>query len=176
MSDTCCKKPSPDTASWKEKVRLYRPLLMVVLVSFVGAAGLSAGGKLHLMDGLMGFFFCLLALLKLFDLKGFAEGFAKYDVLAGRSRLYALAYPFFELILGSLFLSGLWPVTVNMVTVALMAVSSIGVLRVLRSGDSVQCACVGTGFTLPVGRVTLCENLTMGAMAAVNLLAILSSL
>ena len=40
--------------------------------------------------------------IKVIDLNGFADGYSTYDLLAKRSRPYALAYPFIELALGIL--------------------------------------------------------------------------
>jgi hypothetical protein len=122
------------------------------------------------MNGLMGMFLLQLSALKLFNITGFADGFAKYDVIAARLRVYGLAYPFIELGLGGLYLSGLAPLATNLVTLAVMVVGSIGVVKMIRAGAKVSCVCVGTGFDLPVGRVTLAENAVMAAMALYNLL------
>jgi hypothetical protein len=124
------------------------------------------------MNGMMGAFLLLLSSLKFFNLTSFAEGFARYDVVARRSRDYALLYPFIELGLGCLYLSGSLPIIVNAATLLVMGVGSIGVVQVIRSRTSIACACVGTGFNLPVGYVTLAENLAMFAMAAVSLIRI----
>lgn len=175
-SKACCggmKKetiaPTGFPAGFKAKLVVYRPLIVITLVAFLAAYALMMGALLPLMDGLMGLFLILLATLQLFDLRGYANSFAKYDLVAARWPLYGLAYPFIELVLGLSYLAGTLPLATNLVMLAIMVVGTIGVVRTVRSGVAVQCACAGTGFSLPVGRVTIAENTIMGLMAAINL-------
>jgi hypothetical protein len=155
---------APPKPILREKVKLYRPLIVITLISVLGGLALS-------MNGIM----CFLAALKLFDLKGFTSTFRKYDVLAQKSNHYAMSYPFIELGLGLLMLSGILPVLANIAVAGVMLSGIPGILKVIRSGDSILCACVGTAFALPVGRITLAENATMAAMAIVNILMILTA-
>lgn len=154
---------------WVEKIRLYRPLVVITGISLLGAAALAIGAHIHFMNASMGLFLAFLSALKLFDLQGFAKGFAGYDLLAARVPLYAKAYPFIELSFAVLFLSGLFSFVTNVATIIVMLVGSLGVIQTLRTGQKVSCACVGTGFNLPVGRVTLAENMAMAAMSAMNI-------
>ncbi len=173
---SCCTvvpKPMPSLV-FREKVKLYRPLIVVTLISVFGGLALSMNGVMS-MNGMMGLFLCFLAALKLFDLKGFAKTFRMYDVLAQKSNHYAMAYPFIELGLGLLILSNIAPVFANLAIAAVMGAGIPGILNAIRSGQSIQCACVGTTFALPVGRVTLAENATMALMAIVNILMILTA-
>jgi len=162
------KAEEPEAA--QSKLQQYRPLIVIFGVSLLAAAALSFGAQLPFMRGAMGLFLCLLASLQLFSLDGFAKTFAGYDVVAAKVKAYALAYPFIELALGFAYLAGIAPMATNAVMLALMLVGNIGVINVLRRGQKIQCACVGTTFSLPVGRVTLAENTVMGLMAAVMLL------
>lgn len=166
MTACCAVKPK---SYFYEKLKLYRPLLAIVALS-AGVGALSPQWGIAPMDGLMGAFLVLLAALKFVNLPGFAKSFARYDVVAGRFYAYALAYPFIELGLGALYLSGFFPMETNVATLAVMIVGSIGVVNVIRSGEALQCACVGANFNLPVGRVTLAENVAMAAMAIYNLM------
>src|SRR5687768_307446 len=77
--------------TWRD----YLPLLALIFVSVLVASALklSYGPGVHpvrWMHGFMGFFLVAFALLKLFDLSGFADGFQMYDLLARRFRFYAL--------------------------------------------------------------------------------------
>ncbi len=72
------------------------------------------------MHDFMGFFLVVFALLKVFNLSGFADGFQKYDLLARRFRAYALAYPFIELALGLGYLAFWRPATVYAATVIIL--------------------------------------------------------
>ena len=171
MGHACCahKDEMPKVSPLKEKIILYKPLLIILAISLVTSAALSLAGHMSYMDGAMGLFLILIAALKLFDITGFAMSFARYDLLAGKVRAYALAYPFIELAFGILFLSGLIPLITNVAFIVIMVIGTAGVINTLRSGKSFQCACAGAGFSLPVGRVTLFENLVMLGMAALNL-------
>lgn len=171
MGQSCCAhQPEVKQSALKEKVVLYKPLLVILAISLFTSAALNLAGHDSYMDGVMGLFLIMIAMLKLMDVRGFANSFARYDLLAGKVRAYALAYPFIELLFGVLFLSGLVPLITNVAFLVVMAVGTVGVVNTLRSGKSFQCACAGSGFSLPVGRVTLFENVAMGAMAVVNLI------
>lgn len=170
MSNSCCASKAPVAEeSLSEKIALYRPLIVIAMISVFTALALSVTGRVPMMNGLMGMFLCFLSALKFFNLSGFAAGFAQYDVVASRYRPYGTAYPFIELVLGLLYLSGLWPLLSNIAMIGIMSVGTMGVIKTIRSGQSVQCACVGTGFNIPVGRVTLTENVVMAAMAAASI-------
>lgn len=169
MSASCCHAKPPEDAKPSEpdfsaKVRLYRPLIVVASVALVLALALYVGAGMMLMTGWMGGFLILLATLKLFDVQGFVGAFRQYDPLAMRVKAYACLYPFLELALGGLILAGVWPLLVNLVLMAVFAVNAAGVGRVLQTGAAVRCGCAGAGFNLPVGRVTLLEDLLMVVM------------
>lgn len=120
-----------------------------------------------LMNNFMGGFFVIFSLFKLLSHKEFAEAYASYDIVAARSRAYALAYPFIELLLGVCYFAGIYPVLTNTITLVLMAIGSFGVYNALKSKRKIQCACLGTVLKLPMTKVTLIEDVTMGLMALV---------
>ncbi len=152
----------------------YRPLFAVVFVILLATAALQIrnGGldSMLMMDHIMGLFFLIFAMFKLFDLSGFADGFQMYDIVAKRFRGYAYAYPFIELILGALYLSGQLAVFTNSLTLIVMAVSAIGVFISMKRGYKFKCACLGTVLNIPLSTVSLVENIGMGAMAAYMLM------
>lgn len=147
----------------------YKPLLLVV--AYVLGATLLAesihGGFdwRRAMSYFMGFFFLGFAFFKLLGVTAFADAFSTYDIVAKRSRIYALAYPWIELTLGVLFVSHTLPVIANAATLVIMLVGLVGVIRAVRSGRQVQCACLGTAFNLPMSVVTIIENTVMAGMA-----------
>jgi hypothetical protein len=155
------------------KFAQYKPLTVILALALLMAAALSGGHAMSFGQALMGLFLCLLSALQLFDRKAFAVAFAKYDLVADSFPLYGEAYPFIELVLGLAYLSGAAPLATNIVMLAIMIVGTAGVLKAIRSGAKIQCACAGTAFTLPVGRVTVFENAVMGLMAAVNIFELL---
>lgn len=109
---------------------------------------------------------CLLALLKLQDLDRFVTMFLGYDLVARRYVPYGYVYPFAEFGAGALMLANLgsW----LSIPVALV-IGSIGAVSVFKAvyleKRELKCACVGGSCNVPLGFVSLTENLMMIAMA-----------
>lgn len=152
------------------KISTYKPLLLVVFYVCGAAAILTSAQEAgwaweNFLRFFMGFFFMGFAFFKLLDVSKFADAFATYDIVAKRSRLYALLYPFLEFSLGLAFIFGWLPPVVSAVTIAVMGVGLIGVLKAVRKRQAIQCACLGTVFNLPMSAVTIIENSAMIVMA-----------
>lgn len=152
-----------ETKSW---LATYKPLLLIA--GFIaGVSILTANGSLHAgMNTFMAGFFLVFSFFKLLDLKGFANSYAMYDLLAIRVPAYGFVYPFIELALGIAFLTGFNPSFTNWATIVVMGLSSIGVIKSVLDKKKIQCACLGAVFNLPMSTVTIIENLLMVAMAA----------
>lgn len=155
------------------RLTLYQPLLMTIFVSAIVAAAIGVRVQqhsvTHLMHNFMGVFLCIFALFKLFDLGGFKEGFAKYDLVARQAPTYGYAYPFIELLLGVLYLVYFLPTLTYILTIILMGIGGLGVMRAILRGLDTQCACMGTFLQVPLSTVSLTENLAMVLMAALML-------
>lgn len=151
------------------RFRKYWPLFCLILIAALIAFSLT-GGRDAWMHFFMGIFLCQFAMLKLFHPSGFVEGFQKYDLLAKRSRAYAYAYPVIELVLGLCYLSFFSPFLTYLVTIVLFSIGAIGVIKALREGLDVRCACMGTILDVPLSTVTLTEDLGMLLMALFLLL------
>ncbi len=123
----------------------------------------------HFMAG----FFFVFSFFKLMNLKGFAEGYQSYDVVAKQFPAWGYIYAFIELGLGIAFLTGFEPMMVNAITLVVMAVSTVGVVQSLLRKTSFQCACLGTVIKLPLSKVTLFEDLLMVAMSGTMLITML---
>ena len=121
----------------------------------------------------MGFFFLVFGFFKVLSWKDFAWTYASYDIIAKRSMSYSYVYPAIELSLGSAFLLDYHPITVNLITLVMMLVGSIGVAQNLLSKDQIQCACLGTLIKVPLSKISLMEDLLMAAMALATLIIIL---
>ena len=52
----------------------------------------------------------------------------------------------------------------------IMGVGAIGVIRALRKGLDLRCACMGTVLDVPLSTVTLSEDIAMGLMACAMLI------
>jgi cation transport ATPase len=155
------------TKSW---LKTYKPILLIA--GFIaGVSILTANGNLHSgMSTFMAGFFLVFSFFKLLDIKGFANSYAMYDLLAMKVPAYGFVYPFLELALGIAFLTGFNPFITNWVTVIVMGFSSIGVIQSVLNKKKIQCACLGAVFNLPMSTVTIIEDLLMVAMAAFMLL------
>lgn len=122
------------------------------------------------MQQFMAGFFLVFSAFKLLDLRGFADGYATYDLLAKHWHAYGYIYPFLELGLGILYL-GMWlPAPTHFLTLCIMGFSSIGVINSLLKKQKITCACLGTILKVPLSTITLVEDLTMAIMAAVSLI------
>ena len=148
----------------------YKPLILVfayiLLVCFT-VEWVNGGFELHrFMPNFMAGFFLVFSFFKLLDLAGFASSYAMYDLLAKRLPNYGYIYPFVELGLGTAYLLAYKPVLINSITFVVMAFSSIGVILAVMNKQKIRCACLGTGFNLPMTTVTIIEDLLMAAMAA----------
>jgi hypothetical protein len=158
-------------------MKRYWPLFALILIAGLEAATLSYSmqkGSFAWMHFFMGFFLCKFAMLKLFQPSGFAQGFQMYDLVAKKFSNYAYFYPFIELGLGLSYLSFVYPIATYVITILVMLTGAIGVIRALRQGLNVRCACMGTVLDVPLSTVTLSEDIGMGVMACWMLIVSLS--
>lgn len=141
----CCdkdvKKEASSHKTLKEKWVMYKPLVIILIFCSVMSLPYNAF-VVHpfeaFMSSFMGFFFVFLSLFKFFDLKGFVDGFATYDLITKRFRVYGYAYPFIEFFLGLMYLIQFDPFLTNGITVVVMTVSGVGVLRSIGSGKGIN--------------------------------------
>lgn len=164
--------PGADLASAAPSPSLY-PLVLIVLY-LAGAVTLGdwARGRLTpyaVMNDFMAGFFLVFSFFKLLDLRGFADAYRGYDLLAKGWKPWAYIYPFVELALGVAYLLEWRPVFANSATLVLMLIGAVGVLRALQNNNAIRCACLGTALNLPMTTVTLVEDLGMAAMAGAAL-------
>jgi glutaredoxin len=149
----------------------YRPVLAVFAVAALMAAAatwamMGTFVTIHAVEWFIAFAMCLLAMLKLQDVDTFSAMFLNYDLLARRWVPYSYIYPFAELGAGVLMISGalIW----LSVPVALF-IGTIGAVSVFKAvyidKRELKCACVGGSGKVPLGFVSLTENLMMVAMA-----------
>ena len=117
------------------------------------------------MQYFMAGFFITFSFFKFLDLKGFAESYSMYDVLAKKMPAYGFVYPFIELGLGIAYLINFNMQITNIATILIMGFSSIGVIQSVMHKKRIQCACLGAVFNLPMSTVTIIEDLLMVVMA-----------
>ena len=109
---------------------------------------------------------CILAVQKLRDLDSFSNGFLGYDLLAQRHVRYAYIYPFVEGGAGVMIIGGLAGLIAAPFA---LFVGTIGAWSVYKAvyidKRDIKCACVGGGSNVPLGFISLSENLGMMGMA-----------
>ena len=144
----------------------YWPIVIIYVISF-GMALISV--KYHptpdFMSHFMGFVLVLFGLIKLNDVTGFAQGFAKYDPIAKKFSAYSRAYPYVEIALGVLFITQLLVVYATLVTLIVYGASLYGAMKSLLNKEELHCVCLGTYFKLPLSRVTIIESVFMIGMS-----------
>ncbi len=154
----------PAATSYRPVVAVFAVAALVALAigHLLGQPPLSITGAGRFVAVAM----MLLAMLKLQDVDRFATMFLGYDLLAQRLPPYATAYPLLELAAGALMLGGLWPVVAIPIALAIGGIGAVSVVKaVYIDGRSLKCACVGGGSNVPLGSVSLLENVLMVAMA-----------
>lgn len=154
-------------------MKKFIPLIIIFasIIAYTVGSQLYAGSwnTMHAMRHFMAGFFIVFGAFKVLNWKGFVEAYRMYDVVAKRSRAYAYAYPVIELALGFAYFFNIYPVATNVITLAVMAVSTVGVVQALQKKEEVPCACLGAVFKIPMTKVTLLEDVLMAVMALVML-------
>jgi hypothetical protein len=146
--------------------------VILALAALIAGALLVFAGRwdaMRFMHLYMGFFLCILSMFKFFDPPGFADGFQMYDLLARRVRAYAYVYPLLELGLGLAYFSEIALAPTYIATIVLMSFSAVGVIRSVRRGLDIHCACMGTVLKVPLSTVSILENVGMAMMAVIML-------
>lgn len=162
-------------STWKS----YLPLMVIIGIISVTTLTISYGdymkGFFNIRNLIMYFmtgFFLTFAGFKLMDLKGFAEGYATYDLLAKRWYNYGYIYPFIELFFGLSMILLTHSVLLLWIEFIVMTFSGIGVAIKLLKKEKFQCACLGTFLKVPLTKVTVVENFGMALLALLLIILI----
>ena len=141
--------------------------LMALAVQWRFYPGLDPAG---LLKWFVAFSMCALAIQKLQDVGGFVNGFLGYDLLARRWVPYGYVYPFAEawVGIGMIALIGTASPLIWLVAPVALFIGGIGAVSVFKAvyvdKRDIKCACVGGGSNVPLGFVSLTENLMMVVM------------
>ena len=148
----------------------YRPVIAIFATGFLMALAVSWAAydsiiSARLPELFIAISMTLLGIQKLQDVEGFSTMFLNYDLLARRWVRYGYLYPFGETLAGVLMIAGalVWlsaPIALFIGTVG--AVSVFKAVYIDRR--ELKCACVGGGSNVPLGFVSLTENLMMVLM------------
>lgn len=154
------------------KALTYTPVIAVFAVAALMALAASQAAfhtplTVQAVEWFVAFSMSLLAMLKLRDVETFSTMFLNYDLLARRWVPYGYVYPFAELTAGVLMAAGV----LTWLSAPLgLVIGGIGAMSVFKAvyldKRELKCACVGGDSNVPLGFVSLTENLMMVAMAA----------
>ncbi len=152
-----------------KRALVYWPLLLILAfifwyVSFRSSIVRVYTFKLFLND-FMAAFFMIFGMLESFSSKVFEESFRKYDPIAWRIPSYGKLYPILLLIFGLLLHFHTFEIWISIFTIFMFGAQTYGIIKVLKRKEKIQCACIGTKFTLPLSWVTVVENSIMVLMA-----------
>jgi len=144
----------------------YVPVIAIFASCFALALALAwrfGGGFFPLLlESFIALAMSVLAIMKLRDLTSFSTMFITYDLLAMRKLHYAKVYPFAELYVGFGMLAGLSAWLVAPVALFIGSVGAVSVFKaVYIDKRELKCACVGGDSEVPLGFVSLTENLVM---------------
>ena len=153
------------------KALTYKPVIAVFAMTALMALAASyaiSGNPFTVQAGewFISFSMCVLAILKLRDVESFSAMFLGYDLLARRWIPYSYIYPLAEALAGILMIARVF----KFISVPLaLFIGTIGAVSVIKAvyidKRELKCACVGGDTNVPLGFVSLTENLMMVAMA-----------
>jgi glutaredoxin len=159
-------KPVADPAA-----TTYRPVIVLFTLTalMAMAASFAASGSpftLKAAEWFIAFSMVVLAMLKLQNVESFATMFLNYDLLAKRWVPYSYIYPYAEGLAGVLMVAG----ALNWLSVPVaLFIGTVGAASVFKAvyidRRELKCACVGGASNVPLGFISLTENLMMIAMA-----------
>ncbi|MDF1811231.1 MAG: glutaredoxin [Verrucomicrobiales bacterium] len=149
----------------------YQPVVAVFATTFLMALSATyamTGGLpvIRFLELFIAFSMCVLAVLKLRDLSSFSNMFLSYDMLARRVVRYAYVYPFVEVGAGILMIAGLLTWVAAPAALFIGMIGGISVFKaVYIDKRDLKCACMGGGSDVPLGFISLTENIMMVLMA-----------
>ncbi|AVF04316.1 MULTISPECIES: glutaredoxin family protein [Devosia] len=154
----------PEATSYRPVIVLFSLMALTAIAASYAAYGTPF--VVRTLEWFISFSMVALALLKLQDVEQFSTMFLSYDLLARRWEPYSYIYPYAEALAGLLMISGafIW----LSVPIALF-IGTVGAASVFKAvyldRRELKCACVGGSSNVPLGFVSLTENLMMVAMA-----------
>ncbi|SON57826.1 Hybrid peroxiredoxin hyPrx5 [Hartmannibacter diazotrophicus] len=153
------------------KATTYRPVivlftLMALTAMATSQAALGSPLTVRAAEWFIAFSMVALAMLKLQNVESFSTMFLNYDLLAKRWVPYSYVYPYAEAFAGVLMVAGIF----NWLSVPIaLFIGTIGAVSVFKAvyidKRELKCACVGGSSNVPLGFISLTENLMMIAMA-----------
>lgn len=151
----------------KDAAFSYKPIYLIfVYITLVTLLIALVTNNWHnFMPNFMAGFFLIFSFFKILDLKGFANGYSNYDLIAKKIPAYAYIYPFLEIFFGLAYIVVGNNIALNIFVFIVMLVSTFGVIKSKLLKQQFTCACVGTFLKVPLGNIAIIENLLMIVMS-----------
>ena len=149
----------------------YEPVIAIFGVALLMAlatswAALGTVLTVRTLEWFIAISMCLLGIQKLQDIESFSTMFLNYDLLARREVRYAYVYPVAETLAGVLMIAGALIWLAAPMALFIGTVGAVSVFKAVYIDErELKCACVGGGSNVPLGFVSLTENVMMIAMA-----------
>ncbi|WP_236659678.1 glutaredoxin family protein [Sphingopyxis jiangsuensis] len=158
------KVADPDATTYTPVMALFAMTALMALATSFAAYGDAF--TVRAAEWFISFSMIVLALLKLQDVEKFATMFLNYDLLARRWVPYGRIYPFAEGLAGVLMTAHALPWLSIPVALFIASIGAVSVFKaVYIDKRDIKCACVGGSSKVPLGFVSLTENLMMIGMA-----------
>lgn len=149
----------------------YQPVVAIFAVTLGMAltttwVSLNTLDLIRIIELFVAFTMCALGIQKIRDLQSYTNGFVQYDLLAQRYVPYAAIYAYIETIGGILMIAGLLTWLIAPIVLIATTIGAVSIIKaVFVDKRSLKCACVGGNSNVPLGFISLSENLGMMAMA-----------
>lgn len=154
----------PRTVTYTPVIAVFAMAALMALATSWAALGTVAA--MRSAEWFIAISMCILAVLKLRDVEGFSNMFLGYDLLARRYVPYAYIYPFAEALAGLLMLAGAMMWLAIPLSLFIGGIGAVSVIKaVYIDKRELRCACVGGDSNVPLGFLSLTENVMMVAMA-----------
>ncbi|MDO9362414.1 MAG: glutaredoxin [Sphingopyxis sp.] len=158
------KVADANATSYTPVIALFAMTALMALAASFAVEGNAL--TLRAAEWFISFSMIVLALLKLQDVDKFATMFLNYDLLAKRWVPYGNIYPFAEGLAGVLMTAHILPWLSIPIALFIGGIGAVSVFKaVYIDKRDIKCACVGGSSKVPLGFVSLTENVMMVAMA-----------
>ena len=163
----------PKATSYQPVIALFSVTALMALAASYAIYGNPFTGRA--LEWFIAFSMAVLALLKLQNIETFSAMFLNYDLLARRWVPYSYIYPFAEGLAGILMIAR----ALNFISIPVaLFIGTIGAVSVFKAvyidKRELKCACVGGSSNVPLGFISLTENLMMIGMALWMLAVVVS--
>jgi len=152
----------------------YKPIyLILAYLLAINIIICYKGMWMDFMANFMASFFLVFSFFKMLDLKGFANGYASYDIVAKKFHSYGYIYPFLELGFGFSYMIFPENIYLNIVVFLVMLISTIGIIKAKLTKQKFYCVCIGTLLKVPLGSLAIIEGVSMVLMSLLMIIQLI---